>query len=88
MLSHNSILGAKEFYKMRIALKEAGRPPIRAELVEVVRETDRQLPDRLTLKLKGISQDPNSDLEELKAEVRPEDVLEEMDAAERRLRRG
>jgi uncharacterized membrane protein len=36
----------------------------------------------------GIYQDPNSDLEELKAEVRPEDVLAEMDAAERRLRRG
>ena len=36
----------------------------------------------------GIYQDPNSDLEELEAEVRPEDVLAEMDAAERRQRRG
>jgi hypothetical protein len=36
----------------------------------------------------GIYQDPSSDLEELEAEVRPEDVLAEMDAAERRLRRG
>jgi uncharacterized membrane protein len=36
----------------------------------------------------GIYQDPSSDLEELKAEVRPEDVLAEMDAAERRLRHG
>ena len=35
----------------------------------------------------GIYQDPNSDLEELEAEVRPEDVLAEMDAAERRQRR-
>lgn len=36
----------------------------------------------------GIYQDPNSDLEELEAEVRPEDVLAEMDAAERRLPEG
>ena len=36
----------------------------------------------------GIYQDPTSDLMELEAEVRPEDVLAEMDAAEYRLRRG
>ena len=36
----------------------------------------------------GIYQDPDSDLEELEAEVRPEDVLAEMDSAERRLRRN
>jgi uncharacterized membrane protein len=35
----------------------------------------------------GIAQDPDTDLEELEAEVRPEDVLEEIEAAERRIRR-
>jgi uncharacterized membrane protein len=35
----------------------------------------------------GIAQDPGTDLEELEAEVRPEDVLEEIEAAERRIRR-
>ena len=35
----------------------------------------------------GIAQDPTTDLEELEAEVRPEDVLEEIEAAERRIRR-
>ena len=34
----------------------------------------------------GIVQDPSTDLEELEAEVRPEDVLEEIEAAERRIR--
>ena len=34
----------------------------------------------------GITQDPGTDLEELEAEVRPEDVLEEIEAAERRIR--
>jgi uncharacterized membrane protein len=35
----------------------------------------------------GIAQDPGTDLEELEAEVRPEDVLEEIEAAEGRIRR-
>ena len=35
----------------------------------------------------GIAQDPGTDLEELEAEVRPEDVLEEIEAAEHRIRR-
>ena len=35
----------------------------------------------------GIAQDPSTDLEELEAEVRPEDVLEEIEAAEHRIRR-
>ena len=35
----------------------------------------------------GIVQDPGTDLEELEAEVRPEDVLEEIESAERRIRR-
>jgi uncharacterized membrane protein len=35
----------------------------------------------------GIVQDPGTDLEELEAEVRPEDVLEEIEAAEHRIRR-
>ena len=35
----------------------------------------------------GITQDPGTDLEELEAEVRPEDVLEEIEAAEHRIRR-
>jgi uncharacterized membrane protein len=35
----------------------------------------------------GIAQDAGTDLEELEAEVRPEDVLEEIEAAERRIRR-
>jgi uncharacterized membrane protein len=35
----------------------------------------------------GIVQDPGTDLEELEAEVRPEDVLAEIEAAERRIRR-
>jgi len=34
----------------------------------------------------GIAQDPSTDLEELEAEVRPEDVLEEIEGAERRIR--
>ena len=34
----------------------------------------------------GIAQDLGTDLEELEAEVRPEDVLEEIEAAERRIR--
>ena len=35
----------------------------------------------------GIAQDPGTDLEELETEVRPEDVLEEIEAAEHRVRR-
>lgn len=50
-------LFAKEFYKMRIAFEENGRPPIRTELTDAVRETDKLVPDHLTLdtylKMKG-----------------------------------
>ena len=35
----------------------------------------------------GIAQDPTTDLEELEAEVRPEDVLKEIEAAEHRIHR-
>jgi uncharacterized protein YbjT (DUF2867 family) len=55
-------LFAKEFYKMRIAFEENGRPPIRAELTDAVRETDKLVPDHLTLdtylKMKGYDTRP------------------------------
>ena len=35
----------------------------------------------------GIEQEPGTDLEELEAEVRPEDVLKEIEAVERRVGR-
>ena len=51
------------------------------ELTRVLKMLD-EIQDHL-----GIAQDPGTDLEELEAEVRPEDVLEEIEAAERRIRR-
>jgi uncharacterized protein YbjT (DUF2867 family) len=55
-------LFAKEFYKMRIAFEENGRPPIRPELTDVVRETGELVPDHLTLdsylKMKGYDTRP------------------------------
>jgi uncharacterized protein YbjT (DUF2867 family) len=50
-------LFAREFYKMRKAFEENGRPPIRRELTDAVRETHELIPDHLTLdtylKMKG-----------------------------------
>ena len=55
-------LFAKEFYKMRIAFEENGRPPIRPELIGAVRETGELVPDHLTLdsylKMKGYDTRP------------------------------
>ena len=51
------------------------------ELTRVLKMLD-EIQDHL-----GIAQDPGTDLEELEAEVRPEDVLEEIESAERRIRR-
>src|SRR5262249_3681701 len=50
-------LFAPEVYKMRVAFEENGRPPIRRELTDAVRETETLVPDHLTLdtylKMKG-----------------------------------
>jgi hypothetical protein len=50
-------LFAKEIYKMRIAFEENGRPPVRRELTDAMRETHELVPDHLTLdsflKMKG-----------------------------------
>jgi uncharacterized protein YbjT (DUF2867 family) len=55
-------LFAKEFYKMRIAFEENGRPPIRKELTDAVEETLKLVPDHLTLetylKMKGFDTRP------------------------------
>jgi uncharacterized protein YbjT (DUF2867 family) len=55
-------LFAKEFYKMRVAFEENGRPPIRQELTDAVDETDKLVPDHLTLetylKMKGFDTRP------------------------------
>jgi uncharacterized protein YbjT (DUF2867 family) len=42
-------LFAREFYKMRVAFEENGRPPIRPELTDAIHETDKLVPDHLTL---------------------------------------
>ncbi len=55
-------LFAKEFYKMRIAFEENGRPPIRSDLIAAVQETHELVPDHLTLdsylKMKGYDTRP------------------------------
>lgn len=55
-------LFAKEFYKMRKAFEENGRPPIRPELTDAVRETRELIPDHLALdtylKMKGYDTRP------------------------------
>ena len=55
-------LFAPEFYKMRVAFEESGRPPIRPELTDAVRQTNELLPDHLTLdsylKMKGYDTRP------------------------------
>jgi uncharacterized protein YbjT (DUF2867 family) len=55
-------LFAKEFYKMRIAFEENGRPPTHPALTDAVRETDELVPAHLTLdsylKMKGYDTRP------------------------------
>ena len=55
-------LFAKEFYKMRTAFEEYGRPPFPPQINDAIRETEELVPDHLTLetylKMKGYDTRP------------------------------